>query len=314
MTTHWVVDSGAPSSPLNVSRATFTMVVSSNTMIRPEITTSPVTITWRSSLSEVSAVADEDAAPESSIGGITTLIPNDIRLTFIEHKFDDYGMVAAKRQRAAAALASVTSTPPDVVPEDTGLPVLPALEGLLPGLRRGQVVELDGAGALPLALMAGASQAGSWCGIVGMPEFGMVAAAEIGCDLDRLLLVDEPGSRWADVTAALLEAVDIVLLQPPARPQTGLVRRLVALARKSGSVLLVAGGWEGSALRMRIDSSLWTGAEQGHGHLRSRRVKVVAEGRGTGGQPCSAWLWLPGPDGSVSRAELAVVSDPAEVA
>ncbi|WP_187361429.1 hypothetical protein [Phytoactinopolyspora mesophila] len=235
-------------------------------------------------------------------------------------------MGPSRRQRAAEALASVAGTADVSVPEDTGLPVLPAFHGLLPGLGRGQVMTVDGVGALPLALLAGASQDGSWCGIVGMPELGAMAAAELGCDLDRLLLVDEPADRWADVTAVLLEAVDAVLLQPPARPQTGLIRRLTALARKAGSTLIVAGSWEGASLRLRVESSAWMGVEQGHGHLHSRRVKVVAEGRGTGGRPRSAWLWLPDADGSVSRAELASVTnlqdkraasaeaDPAEVA
>jgi hypothetical protein len=159
-----------------------------------------------------------------------------------------------------------------------------------------------------------------------MPDLAAAAAAQLGCDLDRLQLLDEPADRWADVAAVLLEAVDVVLLRPPARPQTGLVRRLTALARKSGSALIVAGAWEGAPLRLRVQSSSWMGVEQGHGHLHSRRVNVIAEGRGAGGRPRSAWLWLPGADGSVSRAELATVTsmrdkravaaetDPAEVA
>ncbi|WP_205857153.1 hypothetical protein [Phytoactinopolyspora endophytica] len=217
-------------------------------------------------------------------------------------------MVATKRQRAAAALARTTGAEVDVIPEDAGIPVLPALQGLVPELRRGQAVEVDDAGVLALALLAGPSRAGSWCGVVRMPECGVAAASELGCDLDRLLLVDEPGDRWVDVTAALLEAVDVVLLRPPARPPTGVVRRLVALARKSGSALVVVGAWEGSSLRMQVESSSWSGIDQGHGRLRGRRAKVVAKGRLTGGRTRSSWLWLPGPDGSISSAELASVS------
>lgn len=206
------------------------------------------------------------------------------------------------------ALASVSGRAPDPGDADTLLPVLPAFHGLLPGLRRGQVTTVDVSGALPLALLAGPSQAGSWCAVVGMPETGIAAAAELGCDLNQILLVDEPGNRWTDVVAALLEAVDVVLLRPPAQPQTGVARRLTALARTSGTAMLVAGGWEGASLRLRVDSSSWMGVEDGHGRLHSRRVKIVAEGRAAGGRPRSAWLWLPGPDGTVSRAELASVT------
>lgn len=193
------------------------------------------------------------------------------------------------------------------------LPVLPALQAVVPELRRGQVVAVDGAGALALAMVAGASGAGSWCAVVGLPEFGVEAAAGMGCDLGRMLLVDHPGERWADVVAALIEAVDVLLVRPPGHLPPGVVRRLMALARTSGCALVVTGPWEGAALRLRVASSLWTGVEQGHGHLRGRRVKVVAEGRGQAGRPRSAWLWLPAPDGSVAGADLVPVED-AEVA
>lgn len=201
------------------------------------------------------------------------------------------------------------------------IPVLPALSGLLPdGLPRGQVVMVDAIGALPVALVAGAvpardpATADRWCGVVGVPEYGALAAADMGADLDRLLLIDEPGERWAEVVATLLPAAEVVLVRLPARPPAGLIRRLTALARQHGAVLVVAGAWEGARLRLQVTASLWTGLGDGHGHLRARRVKVVAEGRGAGGRPRSAWLWLPGPDGSVAAANLVAVPDDQETA
>jgi hypothetical protein len=185
------------------------------------------------------------------------------------------------------------------------VPVLPALSGVVPGLRRGHAIELESTG-LALALMAQTSAAGSWCGVVGLPQCGVLAAAGFGCDVRRLLLVDEPGERWSEVVAVLLEAVDAVVVRlPSARPASGVARRLGAVARKHGSCLLVAGRWEGSMLRLRVVSSLWVGVGCGHGHLRGRRVKVIVEGRGAaGGRPRSVWLWLPGPDGTVAVADL----------
>lgn len=187
------------------------------------------------------------------------------------------------------------------------LPVLPALRGLLPGLRRGQAVSVDEVGALVTALVAGASEGGAWCAVVGLPECGVLAAAGSGVSLDRLLLVDEPGQRWAEVVAILLGAVEVVVLRPPARPSVTEVRRLTAFARRHGSVLVVAGvPWEGAQARLRVASSVWTGLGSGHGHLRGRRAQVVAEGKGP---PRTEWLWLPGPDGSVTGAGLAEVDD-----
>lgn len=199
-------------------------------------------------------------------------------------------------------------------PETEQIPVLPALAGLLSaGLPRGQVVMVDALGALPLALVAGAvpaddpAAADRWCALVGMPETGALAVAGMGADLGRLLLVDDPGEHWPEVVATLLPAAEVVLVCPPSRPSTGVVRRLTALARQHGAVLIVAGAWEGAYLRLQVTSSLWTGLGHGHGHLQARRVKVVAEGRGAGSRPRVAWLWLPGPDGSVAPADLEAV-------
>jgi hypothetical protein len=195
------------------------------------------------------------------------------------------------------------------VPEPTGidpdlLPVLPALRGVLPGLRRGQVVAVDGSGALATALAAGVSADGGWCAAVGMPDLGVLAAVAMGVDPQRLLLVDEPGERWPEVVATMLGAIELVLLRPPVSPSAVHVRRLTAHARRHGAVLVVTGPWDGAQVRLRVASSLWTGLSDGHGHLRGRRVQVVAEGKGP---PRKAWLWLPGPDGTVGPADLVPV-------
>nr|WP_237418467.1 hypothetical protein [Actinomadura rayongensis] len=185
-----------------------------------------------------------------------------------------------------------------------------ALRPVVPGggLRPGSVVGVGGhgAGTLGLALVAGASRhggadgAGGWCAVVGMPDAGVAAAAGMGAAPQRLLLVDDPGDRWPDVVAALVEAVDLVLLRPPERPGAAAARRLSALARRHGCVLALAAfadAWPGVRLRLRVDESRWEGVGAGHGVLRARRARVSAEGRG------GAWLWLPGPSGEVAPAE-----------
>ena len=209
----------------------------------------------------------------------------------------DSGVMAAL---LAPALPEPTSSHPDL------LPVLPPLQSLLPGLRRGQVVSVDGTGALATALAAGVSADGGWCAAVGMPDLGVLAAVAMGVDPQRLLLIDEPGERWPEVVATMLGAVESVLLRPPVSPSAVQVRRLTAHARQHGAVLMVTGPWEGAQLRLRVASSLWTGLSDGHGHLRGRRVQVVAEGKGPAR---SAWLWLPGPNGTVEQADLVPVEE-----
>ena len=185
------------------------------------------------------------------------------------------------------------------------LPVLAALEPLLPdkGLAKGSVVAVEQPGALCLALLAGPSQAGAWCGVAGMPDLGIVAAAEAGAEPGRMMLVPEPGQRWPEAAAAMLGACEIVLVRPPGRVSAAVRRRLETVARRSGSVLAVARSWEGAPVRLHVNRQQWEGVGAGYGRLRARRAEVIAEGRGALVRPRRAWLWLPGPDGNVTAAD-----------
>jgi hypothetical protein len=194
-----------------------------------------------------------------------------------------------------------------VAPGEAVLPVLPALRELLPagGLRRGSVVATGRWSLLCLALAAGASAAGAWCAVVGLPQLGVAAAAGAGLIPDRMLLVPDPGPGWPQVVASLLDGCDLVLLRPPDQPPPQARRRLEATVRRCGGVLVVAGDWDGAQTRLTIEDQEWTGIGAGHGRLRARRVQVAAEGRGAGARARARWLWLPGPDGSVIPAEPA---------
>jgi hypothetical protein len=184
------------------------------------------------------------------------------------------------------------------------LPVLPALQPLLPhpGLRRGATVAVTRSAALALALVAGASAAGSWVAAVGLPDLGIVAAAETGIVLERLALVPAPGARaWPTVVAALLDAVDVVLVRSPPGLPDAQARRLIARARERGTVLVPLGPWPQPAdLRLAVTASTWHGIGQGHGHLNSRLAEVVATGRGAATRERRASLWLPSPDGAIA--------------
>jgi hypothetical protein len=186
------------------------------------------------------------------------------------------------------------------------LAVLPALRELLPrgGLVRGSVVAVTEFGLLWLALAAGASAAGAWCAIAGVPEAGMVAAAGLGLDTERIRLVPDPGPAWPQVTASLLDGCELVLLRPPEPATAQVRRRLETVLRRRQGVLLVAGDWPGAQLRLRVARWRWTGLGDGHGLLRACQAEVVAEGRGAAGRPRTQWLLLPAPDGTVAAAEV----------
>jgi hypothetical protein len=191
-----------------------------------------------------------------------------------------------------------------VVSSEGILPVLPALRELLPGggLQRGSVVATGRWSLLCLALAAEASAAGAWCAITGVPQLGVRAAADAGLDPGRMLLIAEPGANWPQVVVSLLDGCELVLLRPPDRPSAQLRRKLEAVLRRRGGVLVVAGEWDGAQSRLLIADQEWIGIGAGHGRLRARRVQVVADGRGSATRPRARWLWLPGPDGSVAAA------------
>jgi hypothetical protein len=190
-----------------------------------------------------------------------------------------------------------------------GLPVLPALRELLPrgGLARGSVLAVAEFGLLCLALVAGASADGAWCAIAGLPEAGVLAAAGLGLDAERTLLVPDPGLAWPQVVASLLDGCELVLLRPPAPVSAQVRQRLEATLRRGRGVLLVAGDWPGAQVRLRVAAQRWTGLGDGYGRLRACCAEVMADGRGEAAMTRTRWLWLPAEDGSVT------VADPADL-
>lgn len=173
------------------------------------------------------------------------------------------------------------------------------LRDLLPGrgLRRGSTVAVLGSTTLLFAMLAAATRAGCWCAVVGMPHLGLVAANELGVDLERLALVPEPGPGWPQVAAALLDGIDVVVVAAPAATPVVLARRLTARARQRGAVLIPSGEWPAAELTIEADHGVWYGLTDGRGRLRCRMANVVVRGRGAAERPRQAPMWLPAPTG-----------------
>jgi hypothetical protein len=245
----------------------------------------------------------------------------DTSLALDERTFDHGDMVRGEGPGALGELAEQVR--PVSLAGDQGLPLLGAFEPLVPGagLRRGSTVGVDalpgvtGATSLALALAAGASQNGSWVAAVGLGSLGLVAAAELGVALERLVLVADPGrdrggerTGWPSVVAALVDGFDVVLVgaEAGARLRAADARRLVARVRERGTVLVGVGAelpGERSPLRLTLAAASWSGLGEGWGHLRGRRVTVEASGRGGATRTRQAELWLPAPAGGVELVE-----------
>lgn len=226
-------------------------------------------------------------------------------------------MAVADRAQALEALHALDQRyRPVTMADHQLLPVLEPLAPLLPGggLRRGSIVAVGGKAAtsLAMALIAEASGQGSWVAVVGVPTVGLVAASELGVALDRVALVPHPApGTWATVVAALVDAVDVVLVGP-ARVRPSDARRVAARARERGAVLVpVDARWpEAPDVILTGADTRWEGLGAGYGHLLARQVAVEAIGRRDASRARSAHLWLPATGGGVTSVEVSPTSIP----
>ena len=210
-----------------------------------------------------------------------------------------------REQRRALARSLGERIRPLVTARDRRIELAGPLGALVEGgLVRGSTVAVEGIGATSLALgmVAAASTAGAWCVVVGLADLAPVAAVEAGLDPARVAFVDAEGSgRVAEVIAALVGAVDVVLLDArlPVRPSE--VRRVGARLRERGTVAVVVrpdgggacGPWVAD-VALTARRATWSGPGRGDGHLRTREVVVEVGGRGRAARGGRHDLLLPG--------------------
>src|SRR4029077_7359940 len=158
----------------------------------------------------------------------------------------------------ASSRDSVTSDESGVV-----LPVAAPLAAVLPrgGVPRGSVVSVLGQGATSLLFALLAGPAAPWSALVGMPGVGLLAAAEFGIDLDRVVVIPEPGPDVLQVLSILVDGVDMIAVALPAQagPTPSPRRVLTGRLRQHGAVLLVMGPWPGADLVLTARWVGWTG-------------------------------------------------------
>lgn len=178
----------------------------------------------------------------------------------------------------AGAFAAVT------VDSERLLPVAAPLAELLPrrGLARGTVVSVAGARSLIVGILASVTAAGGHVAIVNQPGLGLLAAVEMGADLEKFAMIPHAGPAALDVAAVLLDGMDLVILGlggaavAPTR-----ARGLIARARSKQAVLVVTDGrWDGADVR--IDSRVlgYGGLEAGRGRITRIDIEVEVSGRG----------------------------------
>ncbi|MGN2641522.1 hypothetical protein ACTD5D_36230 [Nocardia takedensis] len=185
-----------------------------------------------------------------------------------------------RRMAAIPARGATPSARPAHAPElrRESLAVPAALAELLPkgGVVKGSVVAYRGARSLLAGLLAAVTEAGGHAAVVGMPRFGLLAAAEMGAELARVAVIPDPGPDPLEIAAVLLDGLDLVVLGladravAPARS-----RVLAARARSGGATLVVADGhWPDPALRLESRVTGYAGLGAGRGRLRSLCLDV----------------------------------------
>lgn len=131
--------------------------------------------------------------------------------------------------------------------------------------------------SLLFALVAAATQEGSWFAMVDMEHAGLQSAHEHGVALQRTLCISSGGPRtWPAVTGALVDGIDIVAVASPSCRSSD-ARRLAARVKSSGAVLFVLGR-RGD---FEVDIVMNTRTVSWHFdlHAEVRTVEVSASGR-----------------------------------
>ncbi|BCP17283.1 hypothetical protein [Mycobacterium paraintracellulare] len=188
-----------------------------------------------------------------------------------------------RRMASISSKKAGPTVPDDLLDSESQLALPQWLADLLPApLPRGTVAVLSGARSLLLSMVAAVTAAGGNAAIVGQPDIGLLAAAEMGADLSRLAVIADPGTDPVEVAAVLVDGMDLVVLGlggrrvPPTR-----ARAVVARARSKGCTLLVTGGdWQGAPTRLAARvcgyeiTPHWGTPAPGFGRISGVRLQV----------------------------------------
>lgn len=197
------------------------------------------------------------------------------------------------RLRPADELTQADTRSPEEL--TSSIPMVSPLDTLLPrgGLPRGSIVSLQpddtaegtAAGLITLLFTVLAAPGKPWSALVGFADLGFAAAAELGVELTRTVLIPEPGADISQILSVLVDGVDVIAVHAPNGPIGPPARQrvLASRLRQRGAVLVAVGPWPGADFTLTVSTLGWSGLGVGHGRLRDRELLVRLASRRLGG-------------------------------
>lgn len=205
---------------------------------------------------------------------------------------DALEVARAALRRAELRTGVRSAAAPAIDVDDQPRPLAAVLDG--DALPAGAVSVVSGSTSLLLALLAQSQGPADWVAVAGMPDLGLLAAADAGLDLQRVALVPRVTSDASTVVAALLDGFAYVVAGPDLALTPAERRRLLARARERGAALVTTRPWEQAAIRLEVTAHRWSGVERGDRYLRRCELDVERTTRGS----LDRWtLTLPMPGG-----------------
>jgi hypothetical protein len=160
---------------------------------------------------------------------------------------------------------------------------LTELENLVaPLIAPGSAVTVTGSTSALFAVAVAAWGPEDWGVIAGLPNAGLLAAAQIGVPLARTVVIPDLGVQPVRVLAALVDAYSVVVLGQTS-VNVGDRRRIEARMRRRRSRLITSSEWAGAAVAVHVERIARRGIGQGDGVVQGPELTMRLNARGVMG-------------------------------
>lgn len=153
------------------------------------------------------------------------------------------------------------------------------------GPKPGSTTVVQGATTLLHSFLRDQSRRQHWSTLIGFPNFSPLCAQDAGVDLQYILFIPHPQTKWAYIASLALDVCSLVIVNVPDDANRLQANRLQSRARLRRHHLVCTG--EASLRTFSPDAtihatSIWHGLGAGHGRLRTQHLQVTLQVKGQG--------------------------------